>query len=390
MAQDRKTILQMLSEGKISVEEAESQLAELDEKREFGRIAADIGAGVRDAFKSAAEEMVRAFSQGWDEIRQGFDEFGGHIGLATPDTADLRDAGEEQFEFAVAAGQALEVRNAFGNVSVSEVEGETLRITTHRWAVGASDDEARETARQVEVRAEEEEGTVKVRVRGEDRRLMRRVRVHLEITALAGVNVDVKGIAGKIACRNLSGEMAAKTVSGEIALQSLRGKASAHAVSGMVTAEGLGAGIQASTVSGQIQVRDCQGPARLNTVSGLIAASGRGEVSAHSVSGLIRLVGIESDRVTAKSVSGPVEIEFSAPFSGSLAAQTVSGPVEVRLPRESDCKVEVGGGHTDLDPGLAMTGVQVRQRHLSGVLGSGAGAVEIKTISGAVRLAATG
>jgi len=382
MAQDRKTILQMLSEGKITVEEAEAQLAELDEKREFGRMAAELAASMRDSFKATAEDLSRAFSLGWSEIKQGFDEFGGHLGFATPDTADLRDAGEEQLEFAVAAGHALDVRNAYGNVSVSEVEGPTLRITAHRWAVGASDDEARETARQVEVRAAQEDNTVEVKVRSEDRHLMRRVRVHLEIAVPAGVSVGVKGVAGKIACRGLSGDVAAKTVSGEIALQALRGKASAHAVSGMVTAEGLGAGIQASTVIGQIQVRDRQGPARLNTVSGLIAASGRGEVSAHSVSGLIRLVGIESDRVKAHTVSGPVEIEFSAPFSGSLSANTVSGPVEVRLPQGSDCRVEVKGGHTDLDPSLAMTGVQVHQRRLSGTL-------EIRTVSGAVRLAGT-
>ena len=394
MAEDRKEILGRLSRGEISVEEAEALLDALGERepREIGRkaaqVAKDIGASVRDALKPTLEELSRGLTEVLSEVREGVQEFGGHIGYATPDTADLRDAGEETLEFALGAGR-LEVKNAFGNVSVSEAEGDTLTLRAHRWAKGATDDEAREQARQVEVHAEQEDNGVEVKVRGEGR-LMRRVRVHLEIGAPAGVKVEVKGVAGKIECRGLSGEVEAKTVSGEIALRALRGKASAHAVSGMVTAEALEGGMEARTLSGQITARDCEGPVRLKTVSGMIAASGRGEVNAKSVSGMIRLVGIESEQAQASNVSGAVEIEFAAPFSGDLNVKTVSGPVEVRLPKESDCKVEVSGGHTTLDPALPLASVESGHRRLTAVLGSGKGAIEIKTVSGAVRLAARG
>jgi hypothetical protein len=161
---------------------------------------------------------------------------------------------------------------------------------------------------------------------------------------------------------------------------------------GVVSASAVVSGISAATsvksVSGKITLDGVTGPVDAGTVSGDVEAQGLdGRVGFNSVSGDLTVADGAVEKLEAKTVSGRVTADIDL-GDGAVRVSTVSGAVAIRLPSEVSTRVELrsttGRLQSEFD-GLSSSR-SPGANTLTGTLGSGAGRLQVTTVSGQVTL----
>lgn len=127
------------------------------------------------------------------------------------------------------------------------------------------------------------------------------------------------------------------------------------------------------------------------SVSGDVGVVGaEGSVRAGSVSGNVRMQSLRASSVRASSVSGDVDVSVEAlTGDGPLSFTSVSGNVTAELPRGIDADVSMRSvsGHLDSDFALTLNG-RMSRHSLEARIGKGGRELEVRTVSGNVRLRA--
>jgi hypothetical protein len=125
------------------------------------------------------------------------------------------------------------------------------------------------------------------------------------------------------------------------------------------------------------------------SVSGDVSVAGaEGDVRASSVSGEVRLDTPKASRVRASSVSGDVEVRIrELTGTGTLSFTSVSGNVDVSLPKNVDADVTMRtvSGEMESEFPLVLNG-RVNRRSFEARIGKGGRELEVRTVSGDVRL----
>ena len=163
-----------------------------------------------------------------------------------------------------------------------------------------------------------------------------------------------------------------------------------------------GLSLQVDTFSAEVSLAGYAGNAEVVSVAGdiraedlsgtLVLRSGRGNITLHEVTGEIHVLG-EHGLLTLESVSGEVDastIMGSIQFEGepgegdSIRLEADHGAIAIGLGPASDLSIEVNtasGATSCLGSGVSQT-----SRTCAGSVGSGAGALRVRTVSGAVNL----
>jgi hypothetical protein len=146
-----------------------------------------------------------------------------------------------------------------------------------------------------------------------------------------------------------------KNVSGRIQLENLPADLDQdlETVSGRIETE-RAAGLRAKSVSGSIDFVSTGGRIGVNTTSGQV----RGEILALT----------QGDSVQVESISGSVELEAFSGLDATVTLQSVSGSISCDFP------VQVS---------------EQRRNRLEGTIGGGSVPLEVKTVSGRIRLQRT-
>jgi Putative adhesin len=162
---------------------------------------------------------------------------------------------------------------------------------------------------------------------------------------------------------------------------------------GVVSASAVVSGISATTsvksVSGKITLDGVTGPVDARTVSGDVEAQGLdGRVGFNSVSGDLTVADGAVEKLEAKTVSGRVTADIDLDDGGALRVATVSGGVAIRLPAAASTRVELRSttGRVQSEFGGLTTSRGPGASSLTGTLGSGAGRLQVTTVSGQVTL----
>jgi DUF4097 and DUF4098 domain-containing protein YvlB len=324
----------MLSEGKITVEEAEKLLqavggtsaeGERGERRkpkDLGDLFEEIGQEVRRAVGSVQASQVGQVVR--QEVDRAFEkvqrmEVGSMVNEVMAQVKDAvaealehsgrKEVSEEMDWTLDGTGLArLEATTDNGNVRFAGGEGSEVRIRAHKRVKARTQEEAEEFARQVEVQAVRE-GDV-VRVYKEHPKPPQGVQVEV------GYRIEGPRLI----------DLELRTVNGNVEARGSEGSAYLHSTNGNLTLEGG---------RGQVQLRTQNGNVRATVAElrqeGLFTVT-NGNATVTIASGQAPL--------TATSTNGNIKVCLPEEFAGRLDAQTTNGQVrsEVELTQVEKAK----------------------------------------------------
>lgn len=184
-----------------------------------------------------------------------------------------------------------------------------------------------------------------------------------------GVGIEKRGNRLVIEEQHTAGfVMSAGTVSFDITLPKGVTTIEAHSVSGSVTVRDVPAGMDQT----------------LSTISGSISTSLARNLEASSTSGSVQFV-FAGNRLDAHTVSGSIEGQVqSLDRGGSISMRTVSGSVDVGAFPGLDASVSLQSVSGGVSCDFPLTATQQRRNSLEGMIGTGAGRVEVTTTSGTI------
>jgi DUF4097 and DUF4098 domain-containing protein YvlB len=327
----------------------------------------------------------------------------------------------------------VEIENPLGDVVIVGADGNAgFETGIEAWGETQADAEAK--VGQVEVIVEEtpptgesdEPSHVRISVRAPEGWRDGLVSVSLRLPRDASVRVSTT--FGQIRAEGLTGSVECRTTSGGIVLEGIEGSASAESVSGTVRAHTVGGAITINSKSGDVEADDlCQG-ASVATVSGLIklghvegerieARSMSGDIAAEhvggkapvdvvleTVSGDLRLLDAVGDvdlrtvsgdtvaqdlRVTglyAQTVSGDLDLGFQDSPSGRVEVGAVSGDIHLAIPLGASFRYTLSTRTGRLGCDHPAPDAVRTPTVLTGTVGTGAGSVSAKTVSGDITL----
>lgn len=333
-SEERMAILKLLEQGKITAQEAERLLRAvgsqprgegpgLDELgKKIGQVMQDAGRTISEAVGAARHSAAgRTFGDLVDDVVSEFSGSGEEI--------------EETREWTLeGAGVALlQADTSNGAIAVEGVDLEEISVRATKKVKARTRQQAEECAAQVEVHAQREGDTVRIR---EERP-----------RNLSGIRVEVSYL---VRCPR------------QLALR-------LSTLNGAVTTQGTRAGVEASTLNGKVEVVDSQGPMKLHSKNGKVAAhldllSGRGEFE--TANGKVEVVVRAGQApIDAKTLNGAVELSLPAEFAARLDASTVHGHVHSEFPIPVVGKPDKSHLEGDIGPGGEHL---VRLRTLNGAI----------------------
>jgi len=282
MHEERQKILDMLSEGKITAEEAERLLKALPKRRPGG-------------------------AGRWP----GLDWLASLFGLGA-------QCSEEQ-DWTLDGADVSSIKAETDNGAISLRGSDQDQVTVRAWKKvrAPSEEAAKEFAQQVQIHVERQGNEVHVYKEHPRPPLGYSVSVRYEISCPRAVDVNLRTSNGAIKIHTVDGKVEAVTSNGAIELQGGTGKVHLH------------------TSNGAIHLQDAEGYVRAETSNGRIHASlGQLEEGVFSTSnGAIEIEVREGNApLTAKTSNGAIHVALPSDFSGQLDAKTTNGRVHSELP----------------------------------------------------------
>ena len=343
MAQeDRRRVLDMLAEGKISAEEAERLLEVLD-GRESGSASSE--GTFDDRIEQAVSTAARtAVSTARSVITAAASATSEQMDVDLRDAAASSDSESRVDSFQVEGIPTLVVENFNGRV---EVVGDS------------SDDRVSVTAAirhpdLVDYSVSQEGDAILVRSKPSGKRSFLGWRflnrgAHIRISSPRKANVDVQSSNGRVVLRRIEGAGTLRTSNGRIEADGVSGK------------------FDMRTSNSRIEVARVDGDFRLETSNGRITArDGRGTFDAETSNGSIRFGGEIVPRGESRltTSNGSIVVALKGEPSLRVSARTSNGSVTC------DREMEIRG--------------ERKKRELNGVIGDGEGALALRMSNGSI------
>ena len=206
-------------------------------------------------------------------------------------------------------------------------------------------------------------------------------------------DLDIGSTSGKITAPVLTGsKIRIETISGTIETDSIQGNdvrmssASGDINAGDVTATGL---FEKSTISGRFRVDTLKcDEAKLESTSGETFAElvSSDKVTASSISGRIQLT-LDQGSAKLETTSGGIYAQFRDRFE-SFKANSVSGEIKLEVPDNSEFKIEINTISGSIDcRDFEMKLSSSKKNELKAEVGNGDSKIDIDTTSGSVEVA---
>ncbi len=235
----------------------------------------------------------------------------------------------------------------------------------------------------------------------------------LSVSESAGL-IEAHTVSGALCLRNLGGDVKADTVSGEVRASNISGPLVVTGNSGDISVENASRGVAVAAVSGDVRVVGVEGGSvRARSVSGdvyienigrqapldinaesvsgdIMLTTARGNIALKTVSGDAKGRGLDATTMQATAISGDLHLELTQPFSGTLTTTTVSGDVLVSLPGASNFRFTLDTQSGDLLNEHPAANETRTDSLWTGTVGTGAGTLSVKTLSGDVKVGRVG
>lgn len=330
MEDNRRRVLEMLAQGKITTEEAD-------------RLLGAIGQALPTTTRAHAETGVTTPAAVMDQPAEGRDD-------EEPEERDQsrrRDEGrkgsrDQDDRFAVGTSPHLEVRNLNGRISLKAGGGNEIRVIARLKNTSRLDYRAVQDGDTVSVHIDKTEGfSLFGRSPGAD----------LEITAPARTTVDLVTSNGRIDVKEIHGSGPIHTSNGRIVLEKVKGD---HEV---------------ATSNGSIRVDGMEGGGDFKSTNGSI--------------GLNRVAG----KISAFTSNGSIAFDGELPNDATSRFETSNGSVAVKLRGQPSVKIDAQTSHGQVKCELPVTSTATAGRsHFTGTIGNGDAELSIRTSNGSVNI----
>ncbi|HZT41048.1 MAG TPA: DUF4097 family beta strand repeat-containing protein [Chthonomonadaceae bacterium] len=404
---------------KLDLDDLGERISKAVSKVQPEKIVKRVQAQLRTATRAGAHwgatinARVRTWTDGADERPENTANLPEHT-----DTHDL--------EFHLEPGAMVTVENSLGNVRVTGISDGPATVQVRKVVWGPSEElKAIADRVQVDVHGTDSrldvkvsapdgfrEGTVDLEIRA-PRSVNTRVSTHfgeVEIAQLDGRAEAVTG-SGDLRLHDLNGDVRGETASGDLRLERVGGAATVASQSGDISAEDVRRGLSANTASGDVRVSRVEGGrVECKSVSGdasvtrvgleaplditVESVSGdaslteaNGNIAIKAVSGSAQANDVTAARLQAHTVSGDVSVKLREAFSGTMQINTVSGDVSLTLPESSNVRVSLSTTSGDLHCDHDANDVTATDTLWTGQIGTGAGTLNVQTISGDTHIA---
>ena len=285
MTDEQGRVLDMVSEGKISVEEAERLLSAL--------------AGARDVH-SAGPHAGLGEALHREVISVVMEEGGESVGEALQDDT-----------FKVGEAPRVVIKNDNGRVRCEVGDEGAVRVRA-----------ILKNPRSVKYSVFQEGDVVTVEAKSKGKSSLlgffgRRGSVDIVVTAPRATALDIRTGNGAVEASGFESESSVRTANGRIALQHMKGGLDVVATNGKISLGACEGDVIARTTNGPIKVEDAMGSINASTVNGPLTFSGELLPSGNS---------------KLKTVNGPVGVTLLGQLSLKVDASCVAGRVKSELP----------------------------------------------------------
>jgi hypothetical protein len=233
----------------------------------------------------------------------------------------------------------LQVSTQNGKVVIRCVERASgVAVTYTRFANGATEEEARENAAEIDVDLERDTAApdlLRLAARVPAGLARYSAGVHFEVEMPPGADIEVVTANGRVAVEGARGRVDVKSSNGKLEFKDIRGP------------------LEARTSNGEIVATDVRGDANLKSSNGAITFTSDSLPT--------------QPRIKADTSNGAVHVEVPSSVRARLALKTSNGGIEQRL------------------PGVSLSNLETSRNRLEAVLNGGGGEIAIETSNGKIR-----
>ena len=347
MTEERRKVLDMLSEGKVTVEEAERLLEALQDTHRETRKGRGIDAPIpgietlQDTLEGLGDEIGKGLEEGLEESLSGWSE---------SEDSDRDEDGKTSMRddtFAVGANPRLVVRGFNGRIRVRAGEPDSIRVRTRL-----------KKPRGIKYSAVQEGDLVTVEAKADRQSegflhgLSRQSSgANIEVTVPVTTSVDLATSNGPVELQGTEGGGTVQTKNGRIRVENFKGDLNATTKNAPITVKTFSGSAELSSTNSRVSIEDAYGRFDARTTNGSIKFQGSIEPGTDN-----RL----------STTNGSIKVALDADPSFKLTAATVNGRVR--------CEV----------PGFVAS---VEKRHkLKGTVGEGEAELIAKTVNGSVTI----
>lgn len=282
-------------------------------------------------------------------------------------------------------GTELHLANVAGDITITRGGGSDIALEVIKTARSRDDTDAREVLQLVRVEIVERNNRAEVRTEYPQGDEMRR---NNRRNFNVSVTYNVTAPAGV--------RVRASSISGSITAKDIRGDISAESVSGAVRIINGGRVAVAKSISGNVEVSDSEIDGRLeaSTASGTVTLRKvkASQVKVGSISGDVAIEDVDASQVEGQTVSGSVRFGGTLTRGGRYEFTSHSGTVNVALSGNAGFEVEAtsfsGSIRSDFTFGNSGDTERGRwRRSVRGVVGDGSSVLELTTFSGSIVIA---
>jgi DUF4097 and DUF4098 domain-containing protein YvlB len=347
------------------------------------------------------------------------------------------------------SGSTVVAQTSSGSITITGADVTDCNVVAQIRVWALTEEEARETAEQVEIILEKVGNTLTVKAKKPKKKLKRSISISYDITVPKQSNIECASSYGAIKLSNINGSAKGKTSSGSISAEDIQGSALLHTSYGSVTCRNItGDNIKVKSSSGAITAENIRGYAELDTSYGSITcedisggdlklrtSSGKiklmkascGDFDLHTSYGSVRIEeltgkvlklhsgsgGIDVTQasvdsadistsygritcrqlttadLTAKSGSGNINIACSDSTSPEINANVITsyGNVDFKAPPDFAGSVEMATSYGSISTDLPITiSGEISKKKLTGTIGHGNGKLYLKTSSGSIKI----
>jgi len=290
-------------------------------------------------------------------------------------------------DYAVSGPIRLELNNAAGDVDViGSADGKVhvhAEVRASGFGFGGPQQRLHDTISNPPI--EQRGDTIRI---GKDLSHLRHLNIAYRIQVPHGTEVSTNVASGAQIVRDVSGPVKAQAASGSIRVEEIDRDAQLNTASGSVAADNVGGDVRVSSASGSVTVSAVKGDVRVNAIAGAIQVTKPGSrVDTDTASGSIDVQGAAHD-VRAHAVSGRVSVQGNPGADSYWDLKTVSGGVRLLVPASSNFHLSADAVSGEIRTDVPIMIEEQSKHSLRARIGNGGGRVEVRTVSGEIRLSA--